>query len=671
VRSPHLETLESRCLLAWGTYPNLIQQDLVTANYPSITGKGVNIALIDSGVDFNQPNLQGKFWTNPGEVAGNGKDDDGDGYADDTRGWDFYNNDATPEDQNGHGTALAGIIAAKPFTYGGATYAGIAQDARIIPLKVSDPTGSYSVAFTRRTEKALQWVERNYKRYNIGIVSMSIRVADSDYSIISDEISRLAADGVFMVAAAGQEDPNQDVHYPAKDPNVFAVSVVEPNGTFPTDTVNRGPGVDLLAPGDGLPILQRGSGAAPSALATSYATPHAAAAAALLKQIDPSFTPSQLSSILKSTGVNVTDTSTRWTFSGRTYKRLDLNAAVKQGLALANPTQTDTTPPTARASASNVSTSGATSYTFGVTYSDNVAVSVPSLGSGDVRVTGPNGYSTLASLVSVDSSKNGTPRTATYRITPPGGSWNSGDNGTYSIVLQSGQVIDNSLNAAAAGTIGTFTVNISTATGRGTITGTVYHDANGNTVKDSSEKQALVATLYLDLNNNAVQDPGEPTAVSNKRSGVFTFLSVTPGTYAVRQIAPRKTRQTFPRKFYSVTASAGKTTSGLLFGDTYLAFISGVVFNDTNSNGVQDAGEAGLANRRVFLDANNNGQLDSGELSVLSDAGGNVIFNSVNPGRYTIRLVATSGWAPTNVTSYRVNLKAGKIKRGAFFGQHA
>ena len=83
-----IEMLEERRLLAWGTYPQLIQQDQAVANYPSITGAGVNIALIDSGVDFNQPNLAGKFWTNPGEIAGNGKDDDGDGYVDDTKGWD-------------------------------------------------------------------------------------------------------------------------------------------------------------------------------------------------------------------------------------------------------------------------------------------------------------------------------------------------------------------------------------------------------------------------------------------------------------------------------------------------------------------------------------------------------------------------------------------------------
>jgi hypothetical protein len=391
----------------------------------------------------------------------------------------------------------------------------------------------------------------------------------------------------------------------------------------------------------------------------------------LLKQVDPTFTAAELMSILKTSGRNVTDTSTQWTHSGLTYKRLDLNEAVKRGLALADPTPTDTTPPTATASAANVTTAGATSYTFTVTYADNVSVSVPSLGTGDVRATGPGGFNALATLVSVSSSKNGTPRTATYRLTPPGGSWSAGDNGVYTLALQSAQVTDNSGNPAAARTLGSFTVNIATATGKGTITGTVFHDADGNTVKGAGEKQALVATVFLDLNNNTVLDAGEPSTTSNKKSGVYTFSNVNVGTYAVRQIAPLKTRQTYPRKYYSVNVGANQTASGLLFGDTYLAFISGVVYNDANSNGKQDGGESGLANRRVYLDLNRDGVYQSSEPSVLSDSGGNVIFNSVTPGSYLIRLVSQSGWNPTTVTSYSVGLKAGRIKRGAFFGQHA
>ena len=73
------EPLENRTLLAFGPYPQLIGQDQAVSTYPTVTGAGVNIALIDSGVDSSQPNLSGKIWTNPGEIAGNGKDDDGDG----------------------------------------------------------------------------------------------------------------------------------------------------------------------------------------------------------------------------------------------------------------------------------------------------------------------------------------------------------------------------------------------------------------------------------------------------------------------------------------------------------------------------------------------------------------------------------------------------------------
>jgi ribosomal protein L12E/L44/L45/RPP1/RPP2 len=441
---------------------------------------------------------------------------------------------------------MSGILAASPFTYNKRTYQGIAPGAKIIPLKVSDPTGAYSLTFAKNVEKALKWVEANRAKYNIGIVSMSIRTPLADYNATyADEVKRLGAAGVFIAAAAGQEDPNLDVEYPARDANVFGVSVVTANDTFPTDELNRGPGIDLLAPGDTLPILLRGSGATVSAMATSYATPFAAGAAALLKQVKGSFNAADITSILKTSGKNVTDTSKGFAHSGLTYKRLDLNEAVKLGIT-------------------------------------------------------------------------------------------------------------------RAGTAAT-----------GTISGTVFHDANGNTKQDSTEKQALAATVFLDLNNNTVLDRGEPSTTSNKRSGVFTFSDVAVGTYAVRQLAPLKTRQTYPRKYFSVAVTANHTSSGLLFGDTYLAFISGVVFNDANENGVQDSGETGLANRRVYLDLNRDGVYQSTEPSVLSDSGGNVIFNSVNPGSYVIRIADQSGWTATNVTSYAVGLKAGRIKRGAFFGQHA
>jgi polygalacturonase len=119
----------------------------------------------------------------------------------------------------------------------------------------------------------------------------------------------------------------------------------------------------------------------------------------------------------------------------------------------------DSTPPTASATAANITTAGGTTYDFTVTYSDNVAVNASTIDSSDVRVIGSNGFNQLASLVSVNPSGNGTPRTATYRITAPDGVWDETDNGTYTLALQANQVGDTSGNFVAADTLGTFLVN--------------------------------------------------------------------------------------------------------------------------------------------------------------------------------------------------------------------
>lgn len=97
-------------------------------------------------------------------------------------------------------------------------------------------------------------------------------------------------------------------------------------------------------------------------------------------------------------------------------------------------------------------------YLFTLTYSDNKAIDILSLNSGDIKVTGPNGFEQYATFVDVDAATNGTPRTVRYSITAPGGSWDFADNGVYSMWIESNQVIDTSGNAAAGGLLKTFTV---------------------------------------------------------------------------------------------------------------------------------------------------------------------------------------------------------------------
>src|SRR5262249_2700694 len=114
--------------------------------------------------------------------------------------------------------------------------------------------------------------------------------------------------------------------------------------------------------------------------------------------------------------------------------------------------------PTALAAAADMTAAGGTAYTFTVTYSDDAAIAFSSLGDGDVRVTGPNGFTAPATLVSVDVNSDGTPRTATYRITPPGGTWDGADAGTYTVAVESGQVTDAAGNAVPAGPLTSFRV---------------------------------------------------------------------------------------------------------------------------------------------------------------------------------------------------------------------
>ena len=120
----------------------------------------------------------------------------------------------------------------------------------------------------------------------------------------------------------------------------------------------------------------------------------------------------------------------------------------------------DDTPPTGVLTAGAVTAGGGAGHTFTVTWSDTIAVSVMSLDDGDLLVTGPNGFSQMAEFVSVNQGAAGTPRTATYRISAPDGAWKVADNGVYTVSVRAGEVADTNGNFAAAGALGTFSVQV-------------------------------------------------------------------------------------------------------------------------------------------------------------------------------------------------------------------
>ena len=140
--------IEERARVSDDPYSHL-QRHLTDSNVPDAwrrsTGKGIVVAVIDSGVDTNNEEFKNRIWRNTGEIRGNGKDDDGNGYVDDTNGWDFaYDSpELTPTDP--HGTSVAGIIAAAKDN--GIGVAGVAPDSVIMPLIIVDADGIIDTAW--------------------------------------------------------------------------------------------------------------------------------------------------------------------------------------------------------------------------------------------------------------------------------------------------------------------------------------------------------------------------------------------------------------------------------------------------------------------------------------------------------------------------------------------
>src|SRR3954465_1567123 len=118
-----VEALEERRLMAgepWGMQSKLVGQDVWEGSYSKLTGAGTSIVIIDTGVDYNHPDLGGGFGPGHKVVAG----------------WDFVGNDAAPMDTDGHGTGVAGMAAGLPYVYNGQKYQGIAPSANIIALRI-------------------------------------------------------------------------------------------------------------------------------------------------------------------------------------------------------------------------------------------------------------------------------------------------------------------------------------------------------------------------------------------------------------------------------------------------------------------------------------------------------------------------------------------------------
>ena len=247
----------------------------------------VVVAVIDSGVDYDHPDLSANIWVNTNEIAGNGLDDDGNGKFEDIRGWDFAYEDNDPMDVIGHGTHVAGTIGAVGDNALGVT--GLCWEAKIMALRAFDDDGNTTVA---ATIEAMEYARLN------GAKIVNASYADREFSQAEkDMIAQLNSDGILFVAAAGNEgvDSDQTPSYPAGYhlPNIIAVAASNENDGLASFSNFGLVNVHVAAPGDGVFSTYPDDGYGSSS-GTSMAAPHVSGLAALVWGSNPGLSAAQV-----------------------------------------------------------------------------------------------------------------------------------------------------------------------------------------------------------------------------------------------------------------------------------------------------------------------------------------------------------------------------------------
>ena len=269
----------------------------------STGSSNVVVAIIDTGVDYNHPDLAANIWTNPGEIAGNGIDDDGNGWIDDVHGINAYAGSGNPLDDNGHGTHVSGTIGATGNNSLGVV--GVNWNVRIMGLKFLGSGGGGSIF---GAIQAINYMIDAKNRYGLNLKVANNSWGGAGYSkALEDAISKANDAGIIFVAAAGNESTNNDIlpSYPANYnlPNVVSVAAIDSAQSLAFFS-NYGSIVDIAAPGvailSTLPNSNYGS-----LSGTSMATPHVSGALALLAAYDSSLSINSMIDRLYSTATPV------------------------------------------------------------------------------------------------------------------------------------------------------------------------------------------------------------------------------------------------------------------------------------------------------------------------------------------------------------------------------
>ncbi|MFM8415070.1 MAG: S8 family peptidase [Planctomycetota bacterium] len=286
-----------------GQYAGIPGNDIAApAAWEFTTGsRSVVVAVIDSGVDLTHPDLADNLWVNPGEIAGDGIDNDSNGFIDDIHGWDFIDNDAVPQDGFGHGTHVAGIIGAVGNNGVGIT--GVNWRVSIMALRIFDDRGAGT---TSAIVAALRYATKMRRDHGIMVVaSNNSWAASTGYQFLVEQVIREHGEaGITFVAAAGNNATDTDVtpKYPGGYdlPNVINVASLTPQGVLAASSNYGATSVDVAAPGTAIHSTYK-NGTYATLSGTSMAAPHVTGVAALLAAARPGITVAEVRSAILGT----------------------------------------------------------------------------------------------------------------------------------------------------------------------------------------------------------------------------------------------------------------------------------------------------------------------------------------------------------------------------------
>ena len=497
----------------------------------------VVVGVIDEGFQYNHPDLINNAWVNPGEIAGDGIDNDGNGYIDDIHGWDFYNDDNTVYDGTGddHGTHVAGTIGGQGGN--GIGVAGVNWDVTMISAKFLGPTsGSTAGAIA-----AVDYLTDLKVNYGVNVVASNNSWGGGGYSsLLEAAITRGANADILFISAAGNANANNDSgsYYPANYNTtagagydaVVSVASITSSGARSSFSSYGATTVDIGAPGSSitstLPSNTYGSYSG-----TSMATPHVAGAVALYASQFPNASGQEIRDAILSTAT-ATPSLAGLTVTGG---RLDVYSALLSG----NPPGVQVNLDAVEANLAE-GDSGVTQFTFEISLDEPASSATPvdvtwavDLANSDVDATDFVAGSALSGTVTFNDPQNPNALTQTLTLSVQG-----------DLTVEATEAFQVAILSTTLGELGRAQADGTVIGDDAQIDGTIWNDLNQSGSQDAGDTPAAGISIYIDANNDGQLNSGEPQQVTDANGG-YSF-SVDPGNYILRLDLNSNQEQTFP-----------------------------------------------------------------------------------------------------------------------------